>query len=121
MSQIPDLSNYILKNSRFESPKMLLSVTGGAKNFTIDEETKNAFTLGLVKAAKTTDSWIISGGTDVGVMRLVGDALEKNIHGQSLTAIGIAWYQRLAMREKLFDPTDQNLNNDSRVNGIIIY
>jgi hypothetical protein len=117
MSQIPDLSNYILKNSRFESPKMILSVTGGSKNFTIDEKTKNAFTLGLVKAAKTTDSWIVSGGTDVGVMWLVGDALEKNIHGQFLTAIGIAWYQRLAMREKLFETNDQSLN--SRV--IILY
>ena len=82
---------------------MLLSVTGGATNFTISENIKNAFKHGLVKAAKTTDSWIISGGTDVGVMKLVGDAIEEDLNGQYLTAIGIAWYQRCALKEKLIN------------------
>ena len=64
-----NLSDYILKNTRFRSPQLLISVTGGAKNFSIDNKTKNAFMRGLVKAAKTTDSWIISGGTNVGVIK----------------------------------------------------
>ena len=95
-----------------------MSVTGGAQKFTIDNKTKNAFQRGLVKTAKTTDSWIISGGTNVGVMRLVGDALEKDINGQFLTAIGIASYERVALREKLFDKQNDaiNLTNVNKTN-----
>ena len=38
---------------------------------------KKAFKEGLVKAASSTGAWIISGGTNTGVMRLVGEAVEE--------------------------------------------
>jgi hypothetical protein len=116
------LSDYILKNTRFRSPQLLISVTGGAKNFTIDKKTKNAFMRGLVKAAKTTDSWIISGGTNVGVMRLVGDAIEKDINGESLPVIGVASYKRLDLTnliKKLYDDENAENNKNIVVNEII--
>jgi len=50
-------------------------VTGGAKNFTIPHRIKKAFKEGLVKAAASTGAWIITGGTNTGVMRLVGEAV----------------------------------------------
>ena len=87
--------DFLLSSTVLPNPKMILSVTGGAKKFQVAENIKNAFKIGLMKAAKTTDSWIISGGTDVGVMRLVGDAIEENPHAQDLVVLGIASYNRV--------------------------
>ncbi len=39
-------------------PKLILSVTGGALNFTIPHRMKKAFKEGLIKAAATTGAWI---------------------------------------------------------------
>ena len=122
MNDIKTLSDYILKNTRFRLPKLLISVTGGVINFSIDKETKNAFMRGLINAAKTTDSWIISGGTNVGAMRLVGDTIEKDINGQILPAIGVAWYQRLDLKNlksNLYDNVNVENNEEIRVNKII--
>jgi hypothetical protein len=92
LNDIKTLSDYILKNTKFRSPKLLISVTGIAKNFSIDKKTKNAFMSGLVKAAKITNPWIISGGcANVGVMRLVGDTIEEDFNGELLPVIGVAW------------------------------
>ena len=85
-------------SSKFKTickPKIILSITGGAENFTIDEATKSAFKLGLLKAAKSTNSWIITGGTDVGVMKLVGDMINEDLSAKDLTVVGIASYKRL--------------------------
>jgi hypothetical protein len=122
LKNIEKLSDYILNNTRFRSPQLLISVTGGAINFGIDKKTKNAFMLCLVKAAKTTDSWIISGGTNVGAMRLVGDTIEKDINGKILPAIGVAWYQRLDLKNlksNLYDNVNVENNEEIRVNKII--
>ena len=39
----------------------VISVTGGAQNFTIPLAMKKAFKEGLIKAAVTTGAWIITG------------------------------------------------------------
>jgi hypothetical protein len=128
LKNIEKLSDYIFNNKKLRSPKLLISVTGGAKNFSIDSKTKNAFMRGLVKAAKTTDSWIISGGTNVGVMRLVGDAIEKDINGESLSVIGVASYKRLDLTNlntKLYDNVNEynkniGVNKFINLNSVII-
>ena len=76
-------------------PKIILSITGGARNFTIDEATKSAFKRGLLKAAKSTNSWIITGGSDVGVMKLVGDMINEDLSAKDLTVIGVSSDKRL--------------------------
>ena len=83
-------SNNLCK--KFGDPKLILSITGGALNFPLKEEIKNAFKLGLLKAAKTTSSlWIITGGMDVGIMQLVGESVAN----KGLTVIGIPSYKRI--------------------------
>ncbi len=72
------------------TPQLILSVTGGAQHFTIDEDIKSAFKLGLMKAAKTTNAWITTGGTNFGVMKLVGDAVAEDMNAHNLTVLGIA-------------------------------
>ena len=116
---VNEAANYLYGNASFGKPKMILSVTGGAKRFTIDENTKTAFKRGLVKVAKTTDSWIISGGTDVGVMRLVGDAIDEDLCAQDLTVLGIACLRRIAVKQKMTQP--QALKNEKVTLNIFYY
>ena len=67
------LENNVFYVSKLEMnlPKLIISVTGGAKNFQIPQNIKNAFKLGLIKAAISSNTLIITGGTHTGVMKLV--------------------------------------------------
>lgn len=84
-------------------PQLILSVTGGAQNFTISNRMKKAFKRGLIKAAATTGAWIITGGTNTGVMRLVGEAVAQEFHHYStkLTVLGIATWGKIALRNQM--------------------
>ncbi len=66
---------------------------------------KKAFKEGLIKAAATTGAWIITGGTNTGVMRLVGEAVAEKYPkypaDTKLTVLGIATWEVIAMRDKL--------------------
>eukprot|EP00794_Sanderia_malayensis_P003485 gene3485-3983_t len=79
-------------------PNLVISVTGGAKDFQLGSRLKEAFSKGLIKAAVSTDAWIITGGTSTGVMQHVGEAVASQTHiGATcgrINCIGIApWGQ----------------------------
>ncbi|CAI9538518.1 unnamed protein product, partial [Staurois parvus] len=73
-------------------PSLLISVTGGAKDFNISPRLKTQFSRGLVKAARSTGAWIITGGSHAGVMKLVGEAIRNfsGGKGSEIVLIGIA-------------------------------
>ena len=50
-------------------PKLLITVHGGILNFDLQPKLKRVFRKGLLKAAKTTGAWIITGGTNTGNIR----------------------------------------------------
>ncbi|XP_053312744.1 transient receptor potential cation channel subfamily M member 2-like [Spea bombifrons] len=70
-------------------PSLLISVTGGAKNFNINPRLKNQFSRGLVTAAQSTGAWIITGGSHAGVMKHVGEAV-RDFSDSEIVLIGIA-------------------------------
>lgn len=88
-----------------QKPKLIISVTGGAKRFKIPHKTRKAFKCGLVKAAISTGGWIITGGTNTGVMRLVGEAVaeEYEKYDFKLPVLGIATWGVVLMRDKLLN------------------
>ena len=94
---------YSSEGWNLQKPQLIISVTGGAKKFTIPQQTKKAFKRGLIKAATSTGACIISGGTNTGVMRLVGEAVadEFNVHKTKLTVLGIATWGKIAMRNQI--------------------
>lgn len=96
-------------------PKMILSVTGGAKSFTLPFSMRKAFKRGLAKAAMLTRSWIITGGTEQGVMRLVGEAVaeEQLMRGKDLVVLGITTWGVIAQRELLLNKGLTSLNSHS--------
>ena len=93
---------YSEKGFRINKPQLIISVTGGAQNFTIPTKMKSAFKLGLVKAATSTNALIITGGTNTGVMKLVGEAIAESVVDLSKVALlGIATWGKIADRNEL--------------------
>ncbi|XP_025027088.1 transient receptor potential cation channel subfamily M member 2 [Python bivittatus] len=90
-------------------PNLLISVTGGAKNFSMKMRLKNIFRQGLVKVVQTTGAWIITGGSHTGVMKQVGEALQdfnmSSTYKGEIVAIGIAAWGTVHNRNSLICPT----------------
>jgi len=82
-----------------KKPSVLLSVSGSAQDMRLDPYLKDLFTRGLASAARCTDAWVFTGGTDTGVMELAGSALA----GQSgrTPCIGFASWKMISHRDVL--------------------
>ncbi|CAH3165371.1 unnamed protein product, partial [Porites lobata] len=81
---------------KLDLPKLLISVTGGAKNFVLNPKLKQVLRKGLLKAAQTTGAWIITGGTNTGVMRNWRGGARSHSH---VHLIGIATWGIVDHRE----------------------
>ncbi|KAM5275432.1 transient receptor potential cation channel subfamily M member 2 isoform 10-T14 [Hipposideros larvatus] len=91
-------------------PSLLISVTGGAKDFNMKPQLKSIFRRGLVKVAQTTGAWIITGGSHTGVMKQVGEAvrdfsLSSSYNKAEVVTIGIATWGTVHNRDGLVHPT----------------
>ena len=71
------LAHFLEKYWRLRRPDVLISVTGSAASLQITSQLQRVFDRGLAAAAAMTNAWIFTGGTDSGVMKLVGDAMHK--------------------------------------------
>ncbi|XP_072020968.1 transient receptor potential cation channel subfamily M member 2-like [Amphiura filiformis] len=92
-------------------PQLLISVTGGAHNFKLTSRLQDIFRDGVIEAAVNTGAWIITGGTNVGVMKYIGEAVKDfktdcRIH--DVVAIGIATWGILDQRSLLEDVNYSN-------------
>ncbi|MBN3295181.1 TRPM2 protein, partial [Amia calva] len=90
-------------------PNLLISVTGGAKNFYMKAQLKSMFRRGLIKVAHTTGAWILTGGTNTGVMKHVGTAVQDYTTStvskdDKIVTIGIATWGTVHNRQYLVDP-----------------
>lgn len=71
------LAHFLEKYWRLRRPDVLISVTGSAASLELTSQLQRVFDRGLAAAASMTNAWIFTGGTDSGVMKLVGDAMHK--------------------------------------------
>ena len=62
-----------------ELPKILISVHGGVQNFELHPRIKQVVGKGLIKAAVTTGAWILTGGVNTGMQRLL--LFLQKVHG----------------------------------------
>ena len=84
---MPLLATFMLKHWMLKSPEVIFSVTGGAADFKLTSVQRVAFCHGLMEAAHIAKAWIVTGGTDSGVMKLVGEAASNA--GATTPTIGI--------------------------------
>uniref|UniRef100_A0A8C1M7Y9 Transient receptor potential cation channel, subfamily M, member 2 n=1 Tax=Cyprinus carpio TaxID=7962 RepID=A0A8C1M7Y9_CYPCA len=94
---------------KLRSPNLLISVTGGAKNFYMKTHLKDKFRRGLIKVAQTTGAWILTGGTHAGVMKHVGMAvrdytLSSGLMEGQIVVIGVAPWGVIHNRHTLIHP-----------------
>ena len=86
---------------------VLISITGGAQDFVLPPRLNKAFKHGLAKAAQATNAWVFTGGTDSGVMQLVGQALAE--YSASVQCIGIVTHGVVLGREALRGCRDEEI------------
>ncbi|XP_068222859.1 transient receptor potential cation channel subfamily M member 4-like [Palaemon carinicauda] len=101
-------------------PQLVISVTGGAKNFKLDGKKKEIFNTGLIKAVKSTNAWIVTGGVNIGVMKSIGEVVnqgqyivkvkrktffaeEKNVLVRGIRCIGVVPWGYIEGRQKLIN------------------
>ncbi|CAF3840513.1 unnamed protein product [Adineta steineri] len=88
VTHVKDLLNRLWCNGR---PSLVISVTGGAKEYNMKPKLLRAFRRGLLKVARTTGAWIITGGMNTGIMKLVGEIVQINPdRSRPIHLIGIA-------------------------------
>lgn len=81
-------------------PPVLISVTGGADNMSgMPDRLSLVFRRGLLAVATKTKAWIVTGGTAVGVMAMVGRTLRES----EATCIGVTSWGMVANRQQLAD------------------
>lgn len=78
---------------------VLISITGGAQDFVLPPRLNKAFRHGLAKAAQATNAWVFTGGTDSGVMQLVGQAIAE--YNVSCACIGVVTWGVVLGRDHL--------------------
>ncbi|CAF3537706.1 unnamed protein product [Rotaria sp. Silwood1] len=93
---LPDASvmhvkEIVLQKWCHERPSLVISVTGGAKDYNMKPILLRAFRRGLLKVASTTGAWIITGGMNTGIMKLVGEIIQTNTNlSRPIHLIGVA-------------------------------
>eukprot|EP00794_Sanderia_malayensis_P009474 gene9474-10463_t len=109
---VEDVLKLLLGEWKLKPPKLLISAIGGKRDFSLPKEYEQQLQQGLLKFATTTDAWVITGGTNTGVMKRVGRALqgtptENNMspsgaEHKSVPCIGIASWGNVEHRDRLF-------------------
>ena len=99
-------------------PHLALSVVGGAKNFKLDGRKKETFKRGLIAAAQATNAWMLSGGTNAGCMKLIGETVKEGQFlvsdgskmRRGLKAIGLCSWGYISNAESLVNKTSSEFN-----------
>ena len=80
-----------------KQPNAVISLTGGAQDFEMGSPDVEAIFQGVLRAASVTKACIVDGGTDTGVMKLMGMAIARDGHRVDL--IGVANWGIVISRE----------------------
>eukprot|EP00055_Hartaetosiga_balthica_P002905 m.5717 g.5717 ORF g.5717 m.5717 type:complete len:1485 (+) comp2458_c0_seq1:201-4655(+) len=88
----------------YESPSLILSITGGAANFSLNHHLLSAVRRGIQLTAERTHAWVVSGGTNTGVMKLTGEIMSKLADKTFIPpVIGIASFGVITNYKKLIE------------------
>ncbi|XP_069841298.1 transient receptor potential cation channel subfamily M member 8 [Dendropsophus ebraccatus] len=93
---------------QLKTPNLIISVTGGAKNFSLKPRMRKIFSR-LIYIAQTKGAWIFTGGTHYGLMKYIGEVVRDNTISRSseekVVAIGIAAWGMISNRDTLIRPS----------------
>ena len=95
-------------------PNLILSISGGTKKFSVPGNIRKMFKHGLVKAAESTESIIITNGNN----KLVGEAASETSLGSKLNVVGICNWNLVAFKDQLLVTL---VSNSSQVKTFFYY
>ncbi|XP_046799508.1 transient receptor potential cation channel subfamily M member 8 isoform X4 [Gallus gallus] len=103
------LYDLMTQHWHLKTPNLVISVTGGAKNFALKPRMRKIFSR-LIYIAQSKGAWIFTGGTHNGLMKYIGEVVRDNTISQSseesVVAIGIAAWGMISNRESLIRSSD---------------
>ncbi|XP_013913955.1 PREDICTED: transient receptor potential cation channel subfamily M member 8-like, partial [Thamnophis sirtalis] len=92
-----------------KTPNLIISVTGGAKNFALKPRIRKIVSR-LIYIAQSKGAWIFTGGTHYGLMKYIGEVVRDNTISrnseENVIAIGIAPWGMVSNRENLIRTCD---------------
>lgn len=68
-------------------PHLVITITGGAHDFQLSVGQKDKIMRGLMDLAKNMRAWLVTGGSDVGIMKFVGQACAEQSNDVPLIGI----------------------------------
>ncbi|CAF1107903.1 unnamed protein product [Rotaria sordida] len=109
---------FMYKGWNLPKPDMIISVTGGAKNYDMSAQLRKIFQMRLVSTASRANAWLITAGTNIGVAKEVGEAVNycrynNRKHGLDVPCIGIASWGYTAGNKQLDNQSTHSLMNTS--------
>ncbi|XP_052803076.1 transient receptor potential cation channel subfamily M member 2-like [Mya arenaria] len=109
-TNMSDMLEFMMKVWGLDKPQLLVSVTGGAKSFNMGKRLRDTFRHGLMK---TTGAWVVTGGTNAGVMKHVGEAVRDSgiasMSKNQVIAIAIASWGCVKNKEALINKESNGL------------
>ncbi|CAF1276333.1 unnamed protein product [Rotaria magnacalcarata] len=102
---------------KIPKPRLIMSIIGGAKYFTLSDRLETNFINGIIDVALKSGAWLITNGYNVGIVQLVGQAINKvklTNPKRQITAIGLCKWGSVKDVEKLPEPLHtrkQRVNN----------
>ncbi|CAF5002219.1 unnamed protein product [Rotaria sp. Silwood1] len=104
-------------------PDIIISITGGAKNDGMSKQVGKIFQMGLVSAASRANAWLITSGTNAGVVEKVGEAINycrynNRKNALDIPCIGIASWGYIAENEQLDNKRTRSLINVTNTRSI---
>ena len=106
------VGNFLFRNWKLPLPEVIITVSGGAQDFDMSPQLLSSFTHGLTSAASSAKAWILTAGTDTGVMKLVGMAMCN--HRGNVPVVGIGPWGCIDGRERLAGSRGSNVPYGSR-------
>ncbi|XP_064228936.1 transient receptor potential cation channel subfamily M member 8 isoform X4 [Aotus nancymaae] len=103
------LYELLTQHWHLKTPNLVISVTGGAKNFALKPRMRKIFSR-LIYIAQSKGAWILTGGTHYGLMKYIGEVVRDNTISRSseenIVAIGIAAWGMISNRDTLIRNCD---------------
>uniref|UniRef100_A0A2I3RY26 Transient receptor potential cation channel subfamily M member 8 n=3 Tax=Homininae TaxID=207598 RepID=A0A2I3RY26_PANTR len=103
------LYELLTQHWHLKTPNLVISVTGGAKNFALKPRMRKIFSR-LIYIAQSKGAWILTGGTHYGLMKYIGEVVRDNTISRSseenIVAIGIAAWGMVSNRDTLIRNCD---------------
>jgi hypothetical protein len=82
------IKHFCLRKWNLKRPNFIISVTGSAAAFDLNSEEKDKIFKGMMEGTRGLSPWFITGGTDRGVMKYVGEA--RALFNPDAPLIGVA-------------------------------